>query len=140
MLLYLIRRLIYTVPIALGVTLVVFSLVHLAPGDPISAIAPADAPPEVIERLKHDYGYDRPLPIQYGIWLGRALVGDLGASVATGERVAAQVMVAVSNTFMLAVAAALLGFCLGLFLGFVAGYAQGTWLDRIATGVAVTGI
>jgi len=51
MLLYLIRRLVYTIPIALGVTLVVFSLVHLAPGDPISAIAPADAPPEVVERL-----------------------------------------------------------------------------------------
>jgi peptide/nickel transport system permease protein len=140
MLLYFIRRLIYTVPIALGVSLVVFSLVHLAPGDPISAIAPADAPPEVIERLKHDYGYDRPLPIQFGIWLGRALAGDLGASVATGERVAGQVMVAVSNTFMLAVAAALVGFSLGLLLGFIAGYAQGGPLDRLATGVAVTGI
>ncbi|MBI3516427.1 MAG: ABC transporter permease [Proteobacteria bacterium] len=140
MLLYLIRRLVYTIPIALGVTLVVFSLVHLAPGDPISAIAPADAPPEVVERLKKDYGYDKPLPIQYGIWLGRAIVGDLGASVATGERVAAQVMVAVSNTFMLAVAAALLGFSLGLLLGFIAGYSQGGALDRLATGVAVTGI
>ena len=140
MLLYLIRRLIYTVPIALGVTLVVFSLVHLAPGDPISAIAPADAPPEVVERLKHDYGYDRPLPVQYGIWLGRAATGDLGASVATGERVAAQVVVAVSNTFMLAVAAALVGFSLGLTLGFIAGYAQGSALDRLATGVAITGI
>jgi peptide/nickel transport system permease protein len=140
MLLYLIRRLVYTVPIALGVSLVVFSLVHLAPGDPISAIAPADAPPEVIERLKHDYGYDRPLPVQFGIWLGRALVGDLGASVATGERVAGQVMVAVSNTFMLAIAAALLGFSLGLLLGFVAGYFQGGPLDRLATGIAITGI
>jgi peptide/nickel transport system permease protein len=140
MLLYLIRRLIYTIPIALGVTLVVFSLVHLAPGDPISAIAPADAPPEVVERLKHDYGYDKPLPVQYGIWLGRAAMGDLGASVATGERVAGQVMVAVSNTFMLAVAAALLGFSLGLTLGFIAGYAQGGALDRLATGVAITGI
>jgi peptide/nickel transport system permease protein len=140
MLLYLIRRLIYTIPIALGVTLVVFSLVHLAPGDPISAIAPADAPPEVVERLKKDYGYDKPLPVQYGIWLARAAVGDLGASVATGERVAAQVVVAVSNTFMLAVAAAIVGFSLGLTLGFIAGYAQGSWLDRLATGVAVTGI
>jgi peptide/nickel transport system permease protein len=140
MLLYLLRRLIYTVPIALGVTLVVFSLVHLAPGDPISAIAPAEAPPEVIERLKRDYGFDKPLPVQYGLWLARAVVGDLGASVATGERVAAQVMVAVSNTVMLAVAAAILGFSLGLLLGFVAGYAQGGWLDRLATGIAVTGI
>ncbi len=140
MLLYLLRRLIYTIPIALGVTLVVFSLVHLAPGDPISAIAPADAPPEVVERLKKDYGYDKPLPVQYGIWLARAAVGDLGASVATGERVATQVVVAVSNTFMLAVAAAIVGFSLGLTLGFIAGYAQGSWLDRLATGVAVTGI
>ena len=140
MLSYLIRRLLYTVPIALGVTVIIFSLVHLAPGDPISAIAPADAPAEVIERLKHDYGYDRPIPVQYWLWLQKAVAGDLGASVATGERVAHQVVVAVGNTLVLAVFAALLGFSLGLLLGFIAGYAQGRWVDRLATGVAVIGI
>jgi peptide/nickel transport system permease protein len=140
MLSYLLRRLIYTLPIAIGETLVIFSLVHLAPGDPISAIAPADAPPEVIARLRIDYGYDRPLPVQYGLWLAKAVTGDLGASVATGERVAGQVLAAVSNTFMIAAAAAMLGFSLGLLLGGIAGYAQGTWLDKVATGIAIIGI
>ena len=61
MLLYALRRLIYLVPVAFGVSLLVFGLVHLAPGDPISAIVPPDAPKEVIDKLKEYYGFDKPL-------------------------------------------------------------------------------
>ena len=76
MLLYALRRLIYLVPVALGVSLLVFGLVHLAPGDPISAIVPPDAPKEVVDKLKEYYGFDKPLPVQYLRWLeiGRAHV------------------------------------------------------------------
>ncbi len=63
------RRLIYLVPVAFGVSLLVFALVHLAPGDPISAIVPPDAPKEVVDKLKEYYGFDKPLPVQYGRWL-----------------------------------------------------------------------
>jgi peptide/nickel transport system permease protein len=137
---YLIRRLLYSVPIALGVSLMIFMLVHLAPGDPISAIAPADAPPDVIERLKVDYGYDKPLPVQFALWLGRAVTGDLGRSVATGQSVSGEVMSAVGNTIMLSLCAALVGFTLGAGLGFVAGYNQGRLLDKAATAIAIAGI
>ncbi|WP_158045454.1 ABC transporter permease [Skermanella pratensis] len=137
---YLIRRLLYSVPIALGVSLMIFLLVHLAPGDPISAIAPADAPPEVIERLRADYGYDKPLPVQFALWLGRAVTGDLGNSVASGQPVAAEVMSAVGNTILLSLCAALVGFTLGAVLGFVAGYNQGRAMDKAATAIAVAGI
>ncbi|EWY36673.1 ABC transporter permease [Skermanella stibiiresistens SB22] len=137
---YLIRRLLYSVPIALGVSLMIFMLVHLAPGDPISAIAPADAPPDVVERLRVDYGYDKPLPIQFGLWLGRAVTGDLGNSVASGQPVAAEVMSAVGNTILLSLCAAVFGFTLGAVLGFVAGYKQGRAMDKIATAIAVAGI
>ena len=65
MLLYALRRLIYLVPVAFGVSLLVFALVHLAPGDPISAIVPPDAPKEVVDKLKEYYGFDKPLPVQY---------------------------------------------------------------------------
>ncbi|QQP91886.1 ABC transporter permease [Skermanella sp. TT6] len=137
---YLIRRLLYSVPIALGVSLMIFLLVHLAPGDPISAIAPADAPPEVVERLRADYGYDKPLPVQFALWLGRAVTGDLGNSVASGQPVAAEVMSAVGNTILLSLCAALVGFTLGAVLGFVAGYNQGRAMDKAATAIAVAGI
>ena len=63
---YLFRRILYAIPIALGVTVISFVLVYLAPGDPLNAIAPADAPAEVIEALKSAYGLDRPLVVQYG--------------------------------------------------------------------------
>ena len=140
MLIYSLRRILYTLPIALGVSLICFLLVHMAPGDPLSAIAPADAPPEVVERLRIDYGYDKPIPIQYLIWLGKALSGDLGQSVATGQPVAAELTGAVGNTVLLAAVAAVIGFGLGVTLGFLAACYQGGWLDRLATATAVTGI
>ena len=87
MLLYALRRLIYLIPVAFGVSLVVFALVHLAPGDPISAIVPPDAPKEVIDKLKEYYGFDKPLPVQYLRWLGVTLTGDFGTSIGTGRPV-----------------------------------------------------
>src|SRR4029450_14063490 len=83
MLLYALRRLIYLVPVAFGVSLLVFALVHLAPGDPISAIVPPDAPKEVVDKLKEYYGFDKPLPVQYFRWLAVTLTGDLGTSIGT---------------------------------------------------------
>jgi len=74
-LLYILRRLLYAIPIALAVSAVCFSLVYLAPGDPVNALLPADATPDVIQRLKKDYGFDQPIPIQYLRWLGRAATG-----------------------------------------------------------------
>ena len=84
MVLYALRRLIYLVPVAFGVSLLVFALVHLAPGDAISAIVPPDAPKEVVDKLKEYYGFDKPLPVQYGRWLGNALRGNLGKSYQHG--------------------------------------------------------
>ena len=140
MLLYLLKRLLYTLPIALGVTLVSFTLVYLAPGDPLNAIAPADAPADVIEALKVAYGLDRPMPVRYGLWLARAMHGDLGASIATGRSVASEVMGAVSNTLVLASVAAAVGVFIGCVLGALAGYNAGSWLDRLASALSVVGV
>ncbi|MCS6921667.1 MAG: ABC transporter permease, partial [Elioraea sp.] len=98
MLLYLLRRLLYAVPIALSVGLVCFLLVHIAPGDPINAIVPADAPQELVEQIRRDYGLDRPLPIQFAVWLGKVAQGDFGTSLATGRAVWADLSVAIGNT------------------------------------------
>ncbi len=137
---YLIRRILYVFPIALGVTVMIFGLIHIAPGDPLNAVVPPDAPAEVVDKLKADYGFDRPLPAQYGIWLWRALQGDLGVSVATGRPVARALGLAVPNTLILAAGAAALGFLMGAILGGIAGYFHGRWLDKAATAVAVTGV
>ena len=65
MLIYILRRILYALPIAMGVSLVCFALVHLAPGDPLSAITPEGASPQVIEQIRHAYGFDRSPPVQY---------------------------------------------------------------------------
>jgi peptide/nickel transport system permease protein len=137
---YALKRLLYAVPIALGVTLVSFMLVHMAPGDALNAIAPADAPVEVIEALKSAYGLDRPVPVQYGLWLARALQGDLGTSIASGRAVAGEVLGAVSNTLMLAGVASLVGVFAGCVLGALAGYHSGGAIDRFATVLSVIGV
>jgi len=67
---FVVRRVVYTLPIALAVAAVCFSLVHLAPGDPLSAIIPADAPAEVVEAITRAYGMDRPLIVQFLSWIG----------------------------------------------------------------------
>lgn len=140
MIAYMLKRALYAVPIALSVTLICFLLVHIAPGDPLSAVAPVDAPTEVIEALKRAYGLDKPLVVQYGLWLFRALHGDLGQSVATGRAVTGEVLGAVSNTLMLAAIAAVIGFVLGCVMGGIAGYRNRSALDRVVSGLSVAGV
>ena len=140
MLFYLIRRLIYAVPIALAVGFVCFMLVQIAPGDPINAIVPPDAPQEVVEQVRRDYGLDKPLPVQFGIWLLKVVQGDLGRSLATGRPVWSDLHSAIGNTLMLAFSASLLGFIMGCILGGLAGTFRGTILDRVATTIAVAGV
>ena len=80
MLVYVSRRIVYVIPIVLSVALVCFLLVHITPGDPLVAVLPADASQELAAQLRAAYGFDRPLPVQFGLWLWRALNGDLGNS------------------------------------------------------------
>jgi peptide/nickel transport system permease protein len=137
---YTIRRIVYVIPIVVGVALICFLLVHLAPGDPLVAVLPADASQELEAQLRKAYGFDRPLPVQFGLWVWKALNGDLGTSIASGRPVLSEVMNAVGNTIMLALAAALIGFFLGISLGLIAGYYRDTWIDKVATSVAVMGV
>jgi peptide/nickel transport system permease protein len=140
MLAYLIKRILYVIPVALGVSLICFLLVHIAPGDPLSSILPPDASAQTVEEMRHIYGFDRPLPIQFALWLTKALHGDLGTSIATGRPVADEIAGAIGNTFVLAMCATAIGFALGCFFGFVAGYFRGSWPDKLASFVAVIGV
>ena len=140
MIAYLLKRLGLVVPIALAVSVVCFALVYLAPGDPLSAIVPSDASKEMIDELKKEYGFDKPIPVQYAVWLGRTLQGNLGQSIATGRPVATEIGNAIGNTLILAFAASLVGFTLGAVLGTIAGYFSGSWIDKAVSAIAVAGV
>ena len=137
---YIARRIVYVIPIVLSVALVCFLLVHITPGDPLVAVLPADASQELAAQLRAVYGFDRPLPVQFGLWLWKAVNGDLGHSIATGRPVLSEVMRAVGNTVTLAIAAALIGFTFGLFFGLIAGYFRDTWIDKATTSIAIAGV
>ena len=137
---FLLRRLVYTLPIMLGVALVCFALVHLAPGDPLVSILPPDASLELQQQLRTLYGFDRSYPEQFAGWVWRAVQGDLGTSIASGRAVAGEVVTAVGNTLRLAVFATLIGFTFGALFGFVAGYFQNRWVDKLASMLAVLGV
>ncbi len=140
MLAYLLRRVLYTLPIMAGVALVCFALVHLAPGDPLVAILPPDASEDLQKQLRTLYGFDRSLPEQFFSWVWRALNGDLGTSIASNRPVTTEVLTAVVNTLRLAVVATLIGFFFGCLFGFVAGYFRNSWLDRGASMLSVLGV
>lgn len=137
---YIIRRLLYAVPIALGVSIVCFALVYIAPGDPLQTLLPEDASAETIAMVRKAYGFDKPIPVQYMIWLGKVLTGDFGMSIATGRPVIDEIVKALGNTVLLAVGAVLIAFSLAFVLGTIAGYRVGTPTDRVVTGFAVIGV
>jgi len=137
---YIIQRIIYSIPIALGVTVIVFSLVYLGPGDPLDAVLPDDATAADVQEIKELYGFDKPLPVQYAIWLGRAVTGDLGTSIGTGQPVTDGLKRAVVNTLILAFFASIFGFTIASVLGIVAGYHHGRWADKVVSTLAITGV
>ena len=137
---YILRRILYAIPIAFGVSVVCFSLVYIAPGDPLQTVVPPDATAETIEIIKHAYGFDKPLPLQFLIWLGKVLTGDLGMSISTHRPVAQEIALALSNTATLAMFAVPIAFSVGYAMGAVAGCFPGTWIDRVVTGSAVVGV
>jgi peptide/nickel transport system permease protein len=134
------RRLLFAIPTLLGASIIVFAMVHLAPGDPIAAVMPADANQEQIDAVKKAYGFDKPLPIQYLKWLGHVLQGDLGRSIATRRAVILDVRDALINSLVLAVSSSLLAFVTGIGLGLLAAFRQGRVLDKIASAIAVVGV
>jgi peptide/nickel transport system permease protein len=137
---YILGRILYAIPIGFGVSVVCFSLVYIAPGDPLQTVMPPDATAETIAIVKHAYGFDKPLTVQYLIWLGHVVTGDFGVSIATGRPVILEVTDALANTALLALFAVPISFLIGYSMGAVAGCFPGRWIDRVVTGAAVVGV
>src|SRR3954463_13398304 len=136
MLIFAARRIIQAIPILLGVSLVVFGLVHIVPGNPIDMLMPPEASPDVIAQMKAAFGFDRPLYVQYLLWLGRALRGDFGLSVFNATPVWGLLIAALSNTFILALLGAALGFTMGIACGLISALYHGRWPDKLFSAIA----
>jgi peptide/nickel transport system permease protein len=135
------RRLLLTLPTLLGASLIVFAMVKLAPGDPISILMPPDAGKAEIEAVKEALGLDRPLPVQYLKWLERVVLhGDLGRSIATRRPVVQDVFAALHNSVILALASSALALIPGLALGTLAAFHRGGVVDKLVSAVAITGV
>lgn len=137
---YVARRLLFVVPTLLGVSIIMFSLLHVVPGDPLAGLLPLQSGPAEREQLARELGLDKPVIVQYGKWLGKAIQGDLGRSLTTNRPIGEQVIFALRNTFILAITAGVLSMALGVILGTIAGFHQGRWPDKLASALAITGL
>ncbi len=141
MLTYIRRRILLSVPVVLGVSAVVFSIVHLLPGDPVLAIVSgANATPEQVAELRAQLRLEDPLVLQYVRFLGRAAVGDFGRSIFTRRPVIDEIADQLPSTLQLAGTAILVAAAVGLALGVVAAVRHNTWVDRLAMLVALGGV
>ncbi len=140
MLRYLVRRLLLTIPVLLGVATLVFALIHLVPGDPAQAMLGEGATEEEVARLRTSLGLDRPLLVQYKSFLTGALRGDLGTSFRYNTPVTTQIREKFPNTAKLAVAAMLAAMIFAIPLGILAAVYRGTAIDHAAMTLALVGI
>lgn len=138
---YIANRLAQTIPVVFGVSVLVFSMLHLVPGDPIMVMfAETGASGRQIELVRESLGLNDPLPVQFFRWLGRAVQGDLGKSL-WGERdVAEMISEAFPSTLELTVAGMGVAILLGLILGILAALSHNSWLDNTTMVVALTAV
>ncbi|WP_144185473.1 ABC transporter permease [Elioraea rosea] len=139
MIAYIIRRLVATIPVMLLVAVIVFLLVHLAPGDPASVIAGDNATSDQIASIRAALGLNRPLWEQFAIWIGHVLQGDLGHSLFWNRPVAELILQRAEPTISLAITTLILAVTISITLGVLAAWKAGSGLDRAVMGVAVTG-
>jgi len=137
---FLFRRLLLTIPVLFGVATLVFSLIHLVPGDPVQAMLGDSASPRDVAELRGRLGLDRPLYVQYGSFLAGLAKGDLGVSLRTSQPVAAAIAERLPATFELAFAAMSAAVLFAIPLGIVAAVGAGTHVDHAATTLALVGI
>lgn len=137
---YVLRRLIATIWVLLGVTLGAFLIIQLTPGDPARVILGQDASPEAIADLRSDLGLDQPLPVQYLSFLGNVIRGDLGTSYRSSRPVLNELGSSFPNTVELAVAAVIIATVIGMSLGVLSALKRGTLIDTTATTLTLIGV
>ena len=143
---YVIRRLIQALFIVLIVSMVVFMLIRLLPGDPIQMVvnqrimADAQADPEMYDRLLQEHGLDKPIPIQFINWLGRVLSGDFGRSILANYIIGEAIQTRLTVTITLGITAFVISCALGMLLGIISAIRRGKFVDTLVTFLANVGI
>ena len=137
---YILRRLAVLVPTLFGVSLLVFTLMRLIPGDPVQTMLGMEVSGEAVEAVRAQYGLDQPLPIQYFRWLGRAVQGDLGMSIITKKRVSEIMLEKLPATLELAVASMAIALLIALPAGVVMATRRNSWADYAGTLIALFGV
>ena len=135
------RRLALTVPVVVGVSMLVFSIIHLLPGDPVALmLSGATGTQELMLELRAQLGLDDPLPVQYARFVRRALVGDFGRSVFSHRPVIEEIRDQLPSTLQLAAAAMAIAVGVGLVLGVISAVWHHTWIDRTAMLLTLGGV
>ena len=134
------RRLLAAIPVLLGLTIIVFAIMAMIPGDPATAILGSYATPENVERLNRQLGLDRSLPEQYLVWLSNVVQGDLGRSYALNRPVLDEVLERLSATLLLAGTALVLASIAGVLAGVVSAVRQYGFADKVLTFLVLVGI
>ena len=137
---FLLRRLLLTAPVLFGVVTLVFSFIHLVPGDPVQIMLGEGAQAVDVEQLRHKLGLDQPILTQYGSYLKDLLRGDLGVSFRFGEPVTQIILSRYPATMQLACLALAVGILIAVPAGVIAATRPGSWLDRTITSVTLLGI
>ena len=140
MLAFLARRVIIAIPTVILISIFVFSLQHLLPGDPILVMAGEERDPELIAALREKYRLNDPIPIQYLAWAGNALQGDLDISLRTQQPVLELIGEKLPVTVQLAVMALVIAIIIGIPAGVLSAYKKGTWVDWVANIIALSGL
>jgi len=134
------RRLLIAIPTILLISIFVFFLQKLLPGDPVLALAGEDRNPEILEFLREKYRLNDPLYVQYFHWIGKALQGDLGMSLRTRQPVLELLGQKLPVTLQLATMALIIAVMIGIPAGIISAYHKGTWIDWLANIVALSGL
>lgn len=137
---YVLRRVLWTVPTVLGTSVLVFLILHLAPGDPAMIVAGPTAPPDVVENIRTQLGLDQPVLVQYWRYISNALRGDLGRSILTRRPVSEEVATAFLNTFELVIAARIWSLLVAIPIGVVAAVKRQSIFDKLSMVTALLGL
>jgi len=137
---YVIRRILQMIPLIIGVTIISFGIMYLAPGDPIDVLATRTATPEQIAHLRTVYGLDQPVYVQYWKWFSKLIVGDFGRSFVEGRPVMDMILERLPNTLYLNAVVALIIYAAAIPIGIVSALRQYTWFDNMVTSAAFFGL
>lgn len=137
---YIIRRLLLAIPVLIGVSILVFSIVRFIPGDPARAIAGVHASPQYIEQVRKELLLDRSLPVQYYVYMSNLLKGDMGRSAFTNRPVAVELRERFPNTLMLAMAAMGISIVIGMSAGIISATRRYSLFDNISMFAALIGV